>query len=96
MESIQAGLHSMLDRGALLKALHAFKRGDFSVRMPRSLPGVDGEIAQAFNEVVEMNEALAAEIARVGDQVGREGQVSQRVSLAGAAPGTSAWIRSTR
>src|SRR5688572_13984741 len=87
MESIQAGLHLMLDRGELLKALRAFRRGDFGVRMPLNLSGLDGEIAQAFNEVVEMNEALVSEISRVGDQVGREGQISQRVALAGATGG---------
>ncbi len=77
------------DRGELLKALRAFKRGDFSARMPLNLSGIDGDIAQAFNDVVEMNETLATEIARVGDQVGKEGQISQRVSLPGAAGG---WI----
>ena len=53
----------MLDRGELLKALRAFKRGDFSVRMPLNLTGIDGEIAQTFNDVVELEEAKAAEIA---------------------------------
>src|SRR6202165_527620 len=88
METIQAGLQSMLDRGELLKALRAFKRGDFSVRMPLNLTGIDGEIAQAFNDVVEMEEAKAAEIARVADQVGKEGQIGQRMSLPGA---TGTW-----
>ena len=64
MESIP-GLHEMLDRGELLKALRAFKRGDFSIRMPLNLSGIDGEIAQAFNDVVELEEARSAEIARV-------------------------------
>ena len=41
----------MLDRGELLKALRAFKRGDFAVRMPLNLTGIDGEIAQTFNDV---------------------------------------------
>ena len=45
MDSIQPGLQMMLDRGELLKALRAFKRGDFSVRMPLNLTGIDGEIA---------------------------------------------------
>jgi len=45
-----------LDRGALLKALRAFRNGDFSVRLPLDLVGVDGEIAEAFNDAVEMNE----------------------------------------
>jgi methyl-accepting chemotaxis protein len=84
MESMHAGLQMMLDRGELLKALRMYKRGDFSVRMPLNLTGIDGEIAQAFNDVVETNEALAAEIARVGDQVGKDGQISSRASLAGA------------
>jgi HAMP domain-containing protein/signal transduction histidine kinase/CheY-like chemotaxis protein len=84
MESMQAGLQMMLDRGELLKALRSFKRGDFSVRMPLNLTGIDGEIAQAFNDVIEMNEALAGEIARVGDQVGKEGQIGQRVTLPNA------------
>ena len=54
MESMHAGLQMMLDRGELLKALRLFKRGDFTVRMPLNLTGIDGEIAQAFNDVVEL------------------------------------------
>ena len=56
MESMHAGLQMMLDRAELLKALRQFKRGDFSVRMPLNLTGIDGEIAQAFNDVVELEE----------------------------------------
>ncbi|HET7365236.1 MAG TPA: HAMP domain-containing protein [Burkholderiales bacterium] len=77
----------MLDRGELLKALRQFKRGDFSVRMPLNLTGVDGEIAQAFNDVVELEEAKAAEIARVAELVGKEGQFGHRMSLPGATGG---------
>ena len=53
-----------LDRGELLKALRAFKRGDYSVRMPSGLGGIDGEIARAFNDVAAASAALAAEEAR--------------------------------
>ena len=70
MDSIHAGLQMMLDRGELLKCLRAFRRGDFTARMPLNLTGIDGEIAQAFNDVVELEEAKAAEIARVAEQVG--------------------------
>src|SRR5580765_1743315 len=84
METIQPGLHMVLDRGELLRALRAFKRGDFSVRMPLNLTGIDGEIAQSFNDVVELEETKAAEIARVADQVVREGQVGQRMNVPGA------------
>src|SRR5438067_3077246 len=88
MESMHAGLQMMLDRGELLKALRLFKRGDFTVRMPLNLTGIDGEIAQAFNDVVELEEAKAAEIARVAELVGKEGQFNHRMTLAGA---TGAW-----
>jgi signal transduction histidine kinase/HAMP domain-containing protein/ActR/RegA family two-component response regulator len=89
MDSIQAGLQMMLDRGELLKALRAFKRGDFSVRMTLNLTGIDGEIAQTFNDVVELEEAKAAEIARVADLVGKEGQTTARMSVPGASGGWS-------
>ncbi len=49
-----------LQRCDILKALRAFKRGDFSVRLPGDLSDMDGEIANAFNEVVEMNDATSA------------------------------------
>src|SRR5207302_7933388 len=62
-----------LDRKGLLSALRAFKKGDFSVRLPMDLIGIDGEIAQVFNEVVEVNEKVTDEFARIRDEVGREG-----------------------
>src|SRR5260221_13284901 len=48
----------VLDRKGLLNALRVFKKGDFSVRLPMDLIGIDGEIAQAFNDVVEINEKV--------------------------------------
>src|ERR687895_717241 len=94
MESIQAGLHMVLDRGELLKALRAFKRGDFSVRMPLHLTGIDGEIAQAFNDIVELNEAMAQELADTAEQVGKDGHSARRVSVPGAAGGWQERIES--
>ena len=94
MESIQPGLQLILDRGELLKSLRALKRGDFSVRMPLNLTGIDGEIAQAFNDVIELEEAKAAEIARVAEQVGKEGQTGHRMSVAGASGGWAEVIES--
>jgi hypothetical protein len=35
------------------------KKGDFSVRLPMDLIGIDGEIASAFNDVVELNEMFS-------------------------------------
>src|SRR5215831_8537616 len=78
-------VHDALDRRKLLSALRAFRKGDFSVRLPMDLAGIEGEIAQAFNDVVEANEKMAGEFARIRDDVGREGQINQRVRLPSAA-----------
>ena len=48
----RASEHETLDRKTLLAALLAFKKGDFSVRLPIDLEGMDGKIADAFNEVI--------------------------------------------
>src|SRR5213593_1023637 len=77
-----------LDRRGLLSALRTFKKGDFSVRLPVDQTGFEGEIAQAFNDVVEMNGKIADEFARIRDEVGREGQINQRVRLPAA---TGSW-----
>src|SRR4030081_300453 len=85
----------MLDRGALLKALRALRKGELSVRMPMDLVGVDGEIAQAFNDVVEMNEMIAEEFARIGNEVGKEGKTGQRAKLpvaTGSWQGSGEWV----
>src|SRR5262245_48284012 len=78
---------ALLERKDLLGALRAFRRGDFSVRLPMDLVGLDGEIAQAFNDVVETNERIADEFARIRDDVGREEQINQRVRL----PSATGW-----
>ena len=74
-----------LERGEFLKALRGLRKGDFSARLPMDLTGIDGEIAAAFNDVVEMNGMIAEEFARIRDEVGKEGQISQRVRLPAAA-----------
>src|SRR4051794_15815561 len=74
-----------LDPRGVLTALRAFKRGDFSVRLPVGLYGLDGEIAQTFNDIVDLNQVIGDEYARVRSQVGRNGQINQRVKVPGAA-----------
>src|SRR6266571_346991 len=74
-----------LDRRGLLSALRAFRKGDFSVRLPMDLVGIDGEIAQALNDAVKVNARMVGEFARIRDEVGKEGQINQRVKLPAAA-----------
>ncbi|HEY4220310.1 MAG TPA: HAMP domain-containing protein, partial [Myxococcota bacterium] len=79
---------SELDHGLLLAALRAFRRGDFSARLPLGQTGIAGEIAAMFNDVIEQNELLAGELSRISNVVGREGRLGQRASI-GAVSG--AW-----
>src|SRR6185312_4403225 len=74
-----------LDKKQLLAALNAFKKGDFSVRLPEHLAGIDGKIADAFNAVVDLNERMADELDRVSHVVGKEGKISQRASIGSVA-----------
>ncbi len=46
-----------LNPKTVLKALRAFRKGDFSVRLPLDLTGIDGEITEAFNDIAELNRA---------------------------------------
>src|SRR5918993_1004710 len=73
-----------LDPKQLLKALRAFRKGDFSARLPLDLTGVDGEIAEAFNDIAELNQGLTRELDRVANVVGKEGQIRERCHLPAA------------
>src|SRR5215208_3011107 len=65
----------------LLHALQAMRSGDFSVRMPGDHLGIEGKIADTFNEIVATNQRMAQQLERVGEVVGREGKTRQRVNL---------------
>jgi signal transduction histidine kinase/CheY-like chemotaxis protein/HAMP domain-containing protein len=62
----------------LLSALTDLKLGDFSTRLPGEWTGVAGKIADTFNEVVGMNQAMSAELERLCREVGKEGKIQQR------------------
>ena len=72
---------AVVDMSTLLSALTAFKRGNFSVRLPLEWTGVAGKVADTFNEVIDLNERLARELERLGRVVGQQGKISHRASL---------------
>src|SRR6202140_5053650 len=65
----------------LLHALQAMRSGDFSVRMTGDHLGIDGKIADTFNEIVAANQRMAQQLERGGQVVGREGKTRQRVKF---------------
>ena len=81
------------DTGQLLAALMAFKRGDFSARLPEDWTGVPGKIADTFNTVIETNERMTRELERIGRVVGKEGRITQRASLGEV---TNSWADAIR
>jgi len=76
-ERFEERLHALRD------ALRAAKQGDFSVRLPTdgAAEGVMGEVALAFNALIEENDALVHELRRVNRSVGFEGKTTERASL---------------
>ncbi len=71
----------------LLASLLRFREGDFSARLPAFVTGVDGKIADVFNEILAMSERRAAEVARVCRVVGKEGKLKQRLHVPGVVGG---------
>src|SRR4051794_10455374 len=72
---------AQLDKKELLNALIAFRRGDFSVRLNTRTKGIDGKIAEAFNNVVDVNQRMSKELWRMSKVVGREGKIDERATL---------------
>src|SRR5690606_31454454 len=66
----------------LLAAMQDVAAGDFSVQLPLHWEGIAGKLAYNFNEIVNANRRPAAELARVGQKVGRQGQTRQRIAPA--------------
>src|SRR5262245_33032910 len=63
----------------LLRALQSVRDGDFTVRLPGDWTGLNGKIADTFNEIVASNATLASQLKSVGQGVGKRGKTRQRV-----------------
>src|SRR5690606_3425212 len=59
----------------LLDAMIAFRDGDFTARLSPGLTGIDGKVADTFNEILAINERRARETARVSHAVGKAGEL---------------------
>src|ERR1700678_1803288 len=78
---IANGTKARRDANRLLSTLIAFKRGDFSVRMPVDRTDLEGKIADALNDVLEINQKMVSEFERISRAVGKEGKIAQRASI---------------
>ena len=81
-----------LDNRQLLAALRGLRRGEFSVRLPDELTGVDGQICETFNELAQFAGSLRQEIVDLRQSVGREGRTHRRLGQGGAKGGWADYI----
>jgi hypothetical protein len=85
-----------IDTKQLLRTLLAFRKGDFSARMPYDQDGLAGKVNDALNEVLELNERLAKEFDRISRAVGKkERSISVPTLVRSVARGQRLSIRST-
>ena len=76
------GKDSGLDVKLLLTTLIAFRRGDFSARMPNDWTGVHGKIADTLNKIIDMADRTTSDFERVSQVAGKAGKVSARLLVA--------------
>ena len=81
MLTAQESTTSSTEMSALLNALVALKRGNTGVRLPFDWTGIAGKVADAFNDVVALNERMSSDLAHMSQVVGKEGKLSQRFAL---------------
>ncbi|WP_159881946.1 HAMP domain-containing protein [Paenibacillus puerhi] len=74
----QESAGEQVDTGELLNALMALKKGNFSYRMPYDRTGINGKVADTFNDIMEMQESLVHEVQTVAKVVGKDGKLSRR------------------
>ena len=72
------GTPGIADLSVILASLQTMRDGDFSVRLPGAWTGVEGKIADTFNEIAAANQQMAQELKRVGQVVGKEGRTRER------------------
>jgi HAMP domain-containing protein/signal transduction histidine kinase/CheY-like chemotaxis protein len=68
----------------LFSTLLKVRNGNFSVRLPADQIGIKGKICDSLNEIIEMNEKMVVEFEKVGNSIGKQGKLNQRVEIDGA------------
>src|SRR5437764_5190265 len=71
----------------LLGVLSSLRDGDFSVRMPTDLTGLDGKVADTLNDLASEMDRSRASLLRLRNEVGRKGRIGERLLLEKAVGG---------
>lgn len=65
----------------ILMMVKSIRNGDFSVKLDLDDESLLGDIAEVLNDINEINMTMANEFVRVGKIVGKEGKMTERVSI---------------
>src|SRR4051812_5145773 len=57
------------DLSLVLTTLQAMRDGDFSVRLPGDWIGLEGKVADTFNQIIASNQQMAQELRRIGQVI---------------------------
>src|ERR1700757_4235766 len=71
----------------LLAVLKAVSEGDFSIRLPADMTGLDGKVADTFNQVASQMERFGDNVSRLRNEVGRRGKITERMPTGDAVGG---------
>ncbi len=77
-----------LDIKLLLSTLIAYRKGNFSARMPLDWTGTAGKVADTLNSIIDTSDRMSQELVRLSRTVGKEGKLEQRFTLGDV---TGAW-----
>ena len=77
----QTATQDSINSKVLLKTLVAFKKGDFSARLPGDWTGEAGKIADTLNDIIDLSDKMAKELERVSRVVGKEGKIMHRAEI---------------
>src|SRR5258708_16772880 len=69
------------ERSATHGARVAFRRGDPAAKLPIQGSPQFSKVADVFNDLVEQNVAMAEELSRLSQAVGKEGKLKRRATL---------------
>src|SRR5580692_7460681 len=89
--ALDNGNGKALKKDQLRKMLHiakAVRQGNLSVRFPVEEDGIPSEIGEVLNDILDLNENMINEFARVSAIVGEEGKLNERASIG---PVKGAW-----
>ncbi|HEX2660796.1 MAG TPA: HAMP domain-containing protein, partial [Polyangia bacterium] len=81
-----------LNHRLLLAGLRALQRGEFDVKLPDDLSGVDGQICSTFNELVQFAESLRSDVVGLRQSVGLEGRTHRRLARGVARGGWAEYV----